>query len=182
MLQRTWQIWSFAFAFAVRYLALGWRITYGRAGMTADRVVERCACLCFVVGLAFSFAVVAASCWKQPLAPSSVTEDLDPNGLDRRRKLAAWLRDGLVKLGPTFIKIGQQFSTRVDVLSKEFVAELEMLQVGRRPRKLAACLCLSLVQACVILPASHHPNITPSAALQTTQIRLVNHGHVLAAG
>jgi predicted unusual protein kinase regulating ubiquinone biosynthesis (AarF/ABC1/UbiB family) len=46
----------------------------------------------------------------------------------RRRELAAWLREGLVKLGPTFIKIGQQFSTRVDVLSPEFVKELEQLQ------------------------------------------------------
>ncbi|KAF5832281.1 ABC transporter-like protein [Dunaliella salina] len=35
---------------------------------------------------------------------------------------------GLVRLGPTFIKIGQQFSTRVDVLSQEFVKELELLQ------------------------------------------------------
>jgi predicted unusual protein kinase regulating ubiquinone biosynthesis (AarF/ABC1/UbiB family) len=41
-----------------------------------------------------------------------------------------WLREGLVRLGPTFIKIGQQFSTRVDVLSPEFVKELEKLQVG----------------------------------------------------
>ncbi|BDA47029.1 Protein ACTIVITY OF BC1 COMPLEX KINASE 8, chloroplastic [Coccomyxa sp. Obi] len=47
---------------------------------------------------------------------------------ERRRSLAAWLREGLVKLGPTFIKIGQQFSTRVDVLSPEFVKELELLQ------------------------------------------------------
>ena len=46
----------------------------------------------------------------------------------RRQKLAAWLREGLIKLGPTFIKIGQQFSTRVDVLSPEFIKELEMLQ------------------------------------------------------
>jgi hypothetical protein len=30
---------------------------------------------------------------------------------------------------PTFIKIGQQFSTRVDVLAPEFVKELEKLQV-----------------------------------------------------
>jgi hypothetical protein len=29
-----------------------------------------------------------------------------------------------------FIKIGQQFSTRVDVLSPEFVKELEKLQVN----------------------------------------------------
>lgn len=33
---------------------------------------------------------------------------------------------------PTFIKIGQQFSTRVDVLAPEFVKELEKLQVGIR--------------------------------------------------
>lgn len=33
-----------------------------------------------------------------------------------------------MRLGPTFIKIGQQFSTRVDVLSPEFVKELEKLQ------------------------------------------------------
>ena len=33
-----------------------------------------------------------------------------------------------VRLGPTFIKIGQQFSTRVDVLSQEFIKELEQLQ------------------------------------------------------
>ncbi|MEW5313718.1 MAG: hypothetical protein WDW38_005259 [Sanguina aurantia] len=46
----------------------------------------------------------------------------------RKRELAVWLREGLVKLGPTFIKIGQQFSTRVDVLSPEFVKELEVLQ------------------------------------------------------
>ena len=46
----------------------------------------------------------------------------------RKSQLAVWLREGLVKLGPTFIKIGQQFSTRVDVLSPEFIKELEMLQ------------------------------------------------------
>lgn len=47
---------------------------------------------------------------------------------NRKRELAAWLREGLIKLGPTFIKIGQQFSTRVDVLSQEFIKELELLQ------------------------------------------------------
>lgn len=105
---------------------------------------------------------------------------------ERKKRLASWLREGLVKLGPTFIKaelslfsavslsdiacagrlshsfyarvevqlfrtgwfrmvsqvsrnpspslpqIGQQFSTRVDVLSPEFIKELELLQVGRR--------------------------------------------------
>ena len=47
----------------------------------------------------------------------------------RKKELAIWLREGLVRLGPTFIKIGQQFSTRVDVLAPEFIKELEKLQV-----------------------------------------------------
>lgn len=46
----------------------------------------------------------------------------------RKAELAVWLREGLVRLGPTFIKIGQQFSTRVDVLAPEFIKELEQLQ------------------------------------------------------
>ena len=46
----------------------------------------------------------------------------------KKAELAKWLREGLIQLGPTFIKIGQQFSTRVDVLSKEFISELELLQ------------------------------------------------------
>merc|ERR1719424_1389040 len=48
--------------------------------------------------------------------------------LEREAGLASWLRLGLLRLGPTFIKIGQQFSTRVDVLSKPFIKELEKLQ------------------------------------------------------
>lgn len=52
---------------------------------------------------------------------------------ERKIGLAKWVREGLIKLGPTFIKIGQQFSTRVDVLSPEFVKELESLQVSAIP-------------------------------------------------
>ncbi len=50
----------------------------------------------------------------------------------RKSELAVWLREGLVRLGPTFIKVGQQFSTRVDVLAPEFIKELEKLQVSPR--------------------------------------------------
>lgn len=58
---------------------------------------------------------------------------MTPEAVSARKKvLAVWLREGLIKLGPTFIKIGQQFSTRVDVLSPEFVKELEKLQVIHR--------------------------------------------------
>ncbi len=58
---------------------------------------------------------------------------------ERKSKLAIWVREGLVKLGPTFIKIGQQFSTRVDVLSPEFVKELEKLQVWTQSMHAACC-------------------------------------------
>ena len=57
----------------------------------------------------------------------------------RLERLASWLRKGLLRLGPTFIKVGQQFSTRVDVLSPQFIRELEKLQdrVPPFPTKLA---------------------------------------------
>lgn len=58
-----------------------------------------------------------------------MVQGMTPDRISQRKaSLAAWLREGLVRLGPTFIKIGQQFSTRVDVLAPEFVKELEKLQ------------------------------------------------------
>ena len=63
MTQRTWQIWSFAFVFAIRYWLLGRKWAYGKGGMTEAKVTQR------------------------------------------KGKLAVWLREGLVKLGPTFIKV-----------------------------------------------------------------------------
>ena len=80
----------------------------------------------------WSFAVIfffklwlVGRTWTYPKKRGGMTPE---NVSSRRATLASWLREGLVKLGPTFIKVGQQFSTRVDVLSPEFVAELEKLQ------------------------------------------------------
>lgn len=47
---------------------------------------------------------------------------------ERRKVLAKWLKESILRLGPTFIKIGQQFSTRVDILSQEYVDQLAELQ------------------------------------------------------
>ncbi|XP_047326942.1 protein ACTIVITY OF BC1 COMPLEX KINASE 8, chloroplastic-like [Impatiens glandulifera] len=48
--------------------------------------------------------------------------------VQRRKTLAKWLKESILRLGPTFIKIGQQFSTRVDILPQEYVDQLSELQ------------------------------------------------------
>ncbi|MDJ1176809.1 ABC1 kinase family protein [Roseofilum capinflatum] len=46
----------------------------------------------------------------------------------RRRQQAIWVRDTFLDLGPTFIKLGQLFSTRADLFPIEYVEELSKLQ------------------------------------------------------
>ncbi|KAK6918716.1 ABC1 atypical kinase-like domain [Dillenia turbinata] len=57
--------------------------------------------------------------------PGGFTEDKQKS---RRRKTASWLRERVLQLGPTFIKLGQLSSTRSDLFPREFVDELAKLQ------------------------------------------------------
>ena len=55
-----------------------------------------------------------------PITPEKQTK--------RRKEIAVWLRETCLSLGPTFIKIGQLFSTRADLFPIEYVEELSKLQ------------------------------------------------------
>ncbi len=52
----------------------------------------------------------------------------EENRAARRRKQAIWIRETFLDLGPTFIKLGQLFSTRSDLFPNEYVEELSKLQ------------------------------------------------------
>jgi predicted unusual protein kinase regulating ubiquinone biosynthesis (AarF/ABC1/UbiB family) len=61
--------------------------------------------------------------------PWSYPGDYSPEKRQKRRKSQAiWIRESLLELGPTFIKVGQLFSTRGDLFPTEYVEELTKLQ------------------------------------------------------
>ena len=56
-------------------------------------------------------------------------KDINPSAYSKSQvELARSLTQKLLQLGPTFIKLGQLLSTRIDVLPKEFINELTLLQ------------------------------------------------------
>jgi predicted unusual protein kinase regulating ubiquinone biosynthesis (AarF/ABC1/UbiB family) len=63
----------------------------------------------------------------------------DSNREKNQEKQAVWLKEKLIELGPTFIKIGQAMATRADLLPLPFVVELGTLvdQVPPFPNEIA---------------------------------------------
>jgi len=95
----------------------------------------------------------------------------DPKFIAARRKLAVDLRDTLILLGPTFIKVGQLLSTRVDVLPAEVIEELARLQndVPGFPAKRARAIIKEELGASVDELFEHFSD-TPLAAASLAQV------------
>ncbi len=55
---------------------------------------------------------------------------------NKQNKLPENLRKAFEELGPTFIKIGQILSTRPDLLSPDYIAELSKLQDNVLPESI----------------------------------------------
>jgi predicted unusual protein kinase regulating ubiquinone biosynthesis (AarF/ABC1/UbiB family) len=66
--------------------------------------------------------------WRNNRAWSYVGGYTPEKRTSRQQIQAAWIRESLLELGPTFIKVGQLFSTRADLFPTEYVEELSKLQ------------------------------------------------------
>ncbi|NET36181.1 MAG: AarF/ABC1/UbiB kinase family protein [Cyanothece sp. SIO1E1] len=65
---------------------------------------------------------------QQPWSYGSTQPPTAEQRAARDRLRANWLRQTLLNLGPTFIKLGQFFSTRADLFPAEYIEELSKLQ------------------------------------------------------
>ena len=66
----------------------------------------------------------AASCFGLSLLLDKLTGNLERNTLLR----ATQLRQTIEQLGPAYVKVAQALSTRVDILSAEYLVQIELLQ------------------------------------------------------
>ncbi|KAJ0113551.1 hypothetical protein Patl1_01815 [Pistacia atlantica] len=110
--QRTIDVWSFVTAFRLRILFDNAKWAYF-GGYTEDKQLSFSLFLGLLdLGLLSCFGVYELSFIQK----------------NRRQRTASWLRERVLQLGPTFIKLGQLSSTRSDLFPREFVDELAKLQ------------------------------------------------------
>lgn len=134
-LQRSIDVWSFVLSLRLRVLFDNAKWAYV-GGFSEDKQVTfsfMAAVLnCFLIDVCVSLSFL--SCFIFPSVNHFLffpfffwlKKTLQKN---RRRKTASWLRERVLQLGPTFIKLGQLSSTRSDLFPTEFVEELAKLQV-----------------------------------------------------
>lgn len=71
---------------------------------------------------------LTAGLWYDSKSWSYTGEVTEAKKAARRCRMAIWIRETFLDLGPTFIKLGQLFSTRSDLFPAELVEELSKLQ------------------------------------------------------
>lgn len=87
------------------------------------------AAVCRLVTIVTFFVrIIWMSWWDRQIWSYIGEEDIDHAQSLRRHRHGKLITAKLLQLGPTFIKVGQSLSTRVDLIRKEYIEELSQLQ------------------------------------------------------